>query len=123
MNRVTDEMIDEAMRAELGAMPRTVGASDAQLKAMADSQPARFSRIEFYAIKDTARSAYMDPRFYQNDAVAFRELEAELDSNQSRYSHALADFELWHLGSWDIGDGMIVPVEPRMVIALRTFKE
>lgn len=112
MERVTEQMISDAMQNEA----RTLPAPDV-VQELA-RQPHRLEVVRLYAIHDAAIDAFTEPRFLQNDAVAYRVHESEYEG--SRIAATPADFELWCLGEWDLSTGEFTQTEKRCVIR---FKE
>lgn len=71
-----------------------------------------------YVILDKASESYGRPLVYATDAVAIRELSAEVRNGETFFGKHPQDFSLYYLGTYDDGSAMfeLLP-EPRFVIA------
>lgn len=65
-------------------------------------------RLKIYAIKDT-KVAFMTPVYYQNDAVAMRDVKnAVNDPKENIINKNIDDIQLWKLGEFDDQTGEII---------------
>ena len=84
------------------------------LKSIAKEAPPMAQPVCLYMISDKALGAYVEPRFFMNDAVAFRQYEAEFET--SRYVGKPSDFEVHCIGVVDFQTGTMWNNEPRVVL-------
>lgn len=79
----------------------------------------------FFSIKDLKTDSFHTPFPAAHQAVAIRSTLSEMSrpgstSNLSLYP---ADFELWHVGSFDVERGKFKAVSPTLVTPILALKE
>lgn len=66
-----------------------------------------------YALRDKAAEAFLAPTINSNDQTAKRDLSMAVNAQQSgSMSYKPSDFDLYHIGSYDVESGQLVPVSP-----------
>lgn len=71
---------------------------------------------QIYVVKDTKADSYTVPMFFQNNAVAIREMERAASQPGSQYQTHPEDFILFHIGSFDQGTGEMYSEDVSTVI-------
>lgn len=62
-----------------------------------------------YSIYDDKAKAYVTPFFLPNDDLAIRAFSQSVCNSDHQFNLAPADFTLFHLGSFNVLDGVIEP--------------
>lgn len=74
--------------------------------------------MRIYTIYDNKAKDYSAPFFQRTDVNAVRTFAATVNNSQegNTIHDAPADFDLYHIGSFDQNTGTITPVEPALII-------
>jgi len=100
MEKLTQETISDAMAKEI-------------LEAEA-RKPVTGQIIGLYMVRDRAAAHFTDPRFFLNNAVAFRQLESEFPG--SRYEASPDDFAWHQVGTLDLATSKLTDMEPAILV-------
>lgn len=65
-----------------------------------------------YALRDKAAEAFLAPTINSNDQTAKRDLSMAVNGQSGSMSYKPADFDLYHIGTYDVESGQLVPVSP-----------
>lgn len=75
--------------------------------------------LEMFSIKDGAVAAYAQPFFARSRAEAVRILQDTMASGDHQFARHPADFELFHMGTFDDQTGLVTTNDtPEHVIQL-----
>lgn len=73
--------------------------------------------MELFCVKDK-KVGFTDPVCLSSSQQAVREFGvflAQVDSDPDVYHIPANDFQLWHIGSFDLDSGVISPISPELI--------
>lgn len=72
-------------------------------------------KMQMYAVKDSKAGIFHPPLFAHNAPHALRMCSSVLDNEESQFAKWPADFQIYHIGSFDDQSGDIEPIAPQMI--------
>jgi hypothetical protein len=78
--------------------------------------------LNIYSIYDSAANAYATPFFMQNDGLATRAFQANVDNKDSQIHEFPDQFTLFHIGTYDDENGSINSITPKSLGNALTYK-
>lgn len=109
--------IDQAVMTEIAeAGPQKLGEIADRLLS---ESPAQFPEFGMYAVYDKAMRAYVEPQFYVNDGVAWREFGSLLRTRLARFAENPDDYLLDCVGCWNQATGIPSGGEVRTLGSVR----
>lgn len=80
-------------------------------------------KLNIYSIYDSAAKAYATPFFMQNDGLAIRAFQSNVNSNEENNISKYPDqFTLFRVGEYDDENGLITSESPESLGNALTFK-
>lgn len=77
--------------------------------------------LNVYSIFDAKAAVFGLPFFSHNNALAMRNIEAAMMEGNAMFAKFPADFQLYHVGSFDDGTGELRPSNPTIVCSLASM--
>ena len=72
-------------------------------------------KMEMYAVKDIKAGIFHPPLFAHNAPHAIRMCSSVLDNEESQFAKWPADFQIFHIGSFDDQSGNIDAIAPQLL--------
>lgn len=70
---------------------------------------------EIYSVKDEVEGAYFDPQLFSNEETAKRYFRDLKFKEGTKFDLHHEDFSIWYIGKFDMKEGQIEAVVPRLV--------
>lgn len=77
--------------------------------------------LNLYAIKDIKVSCFLTPFFSQNEITAIRAVYQALNQGESQLNMFPADYELFHIGTFDPQTASLQQLPPKFIISCYTL--
>lgn len=74
-------------------------------------------KSSMYAVFDTATQAYLAPFTMRSDAEASRAFGVAVSDPKTQFHRHESDYTLYRIGTFDDGNGMLVSVQPPVLVA------
>lgn len=68
-----------------------------------------------YSIRDEVEDAYFEPQLFRNEETAKRYFRDLCNKEGTKIGDHAADFSIWYIGKFDMKEGQIDAVVPKLV--------
>lgn len=68
--------------------------------------------LQMFTVHDTKAEAYLQPFFSQSRGAAIRSFDDAVNGGNEQFSRHAADYNLFHIGTWNPLTGMIETFPP-----------
>lgn len=77
--------------------------------------------LDMYAVFDTKSQLFGMPHFQKSDGVAIRSFSTACESPETELNKYPSDFSLYHIGTFHVETGELVPATPRQICNASEF--